>query len=113
MRQAGIIAAAGLHALDHHVERLAQDHDHARLLAERLAAIPGVTVVGTVQTNMVFISLAPELGPRLKPWLRERGMLINLGPVIRLVTHLDVSRDDMVRFADAVGMFMQEQGAKT
>ena len=112
MRQAGIIAAAGLHALDRHVERLAQDHDHARLLAERLAAIPGVTVVGTVQTNMVFISLAPELGPRLKPWLRERSMLINLGPVIRLVTHLDVSRDDMVRFADAVGMFMQEQGVK-
>ena len=46
-------------------------------------------------------------------WLRERGMLINLGPVIRLVTHLDVSRDDMVRFADAVGMFMQQQGEKS
>lgn len=108
MRQAGIIAAAGLHALDHHVERLAEDHENARLLARELAAIPGVSVVGTVQTNMVFISVAPELGPSLKAWLRERGMFINLGSVIRLVTHLDVVRDDIVRFSSAVGTFMQQ-----
>jgi threonine aldolase len=108
MRQAGMMAAAGLHALDHHVERLAQDHDNARLLAQKLAAIPGVSIPGAVQTNMVFMSVAPELGPALKSWLHARGMLIHVGPVIRLVTHLDVSRDDMALFADAVGTFMQQ-----
>ncbi len=109
MRQAGVMAAAGLYALDHHVDRLAEDHDNARLLAQKLAAIPGVSVdPAAVQTNMVFLSIAPELGPALKAWLQERGMMISLGPVIRLVTHLDVSRDDVTAFADAVGKFLQQ-----
>ncbi len=109
MRQAGVMAAAGLYALDHHVDRLAEDHDNARLLAQKLAAIPGVSVdPAAVQTNMVFLSVAPELGPALKAWLQERGMMISLGPVIRLVTHLDVSRDDVTAFADAVGKFVQQ-----
>lgn len=109
MRQAGVMAAAGLYALDNHVDRLAEDHDNAKALAQKLASIPGVSVdPGAVQTNMVFMSIAPDLGPALKAWLQERGMMISLGPVIRLVTHLDVSRDDVTAFADAVGKFLQQ-----
>lgn len=110
MRQAGVMAAAGIYALQHHVDRLAEDHDNARLLAERLAAIPAVKVdPALVQTNMVFLSVPDESGSDLKAWLAERGMQISLGPVIRLVTHLDVSRDDMAAFADAVGQFFRER----
>jgi threonine aldolase len=107
MRQAGVMAAAGLYALDHHVERLAEDHENARVLAQRLAEIPGVRVdLDLVQTNMVFMHVAPELAPALKAWLQERGMMLSLGPVIRLVTHLDVSRGDVLAFADAVAQFI-------
>jgi threonine aldolase len=108
MRQAGVMAAAGLYALEHHVERLAEDHENARFLAERLAAIPGVQVdPAQVQTNMVFMTVPMAAGPQLKAWLAERGMQISLGPVIRMVTHLDVNRDDMAAFADAVAAFFQ------
>lgn len=106
MRQAGLMAAAGLYALEHHVERLADDHANARALAERLATIPGITVdLGLVQTNMAFMQVPLDAGPALKDFLAARGMRISLGPVIRLVTHLDVDRADMDAFADAVGEF--------
>jgi threonine aldolase len=107
MRQAGVMAAAGLYALDHHVERLADDHDNARHLARLLSMIPGVSVdLALVQTNMVFMQVVPALAPGLKAFLAEQGMLISLGPVIRLVTHLDVTRADMDAFAGAVGEFL-------
>jgi threonine aldolase len=106
MRQAGLMAAAGLHALDHHVERLAEDHDNAALLAQRLAQVPGVGVdPAAVQTNMVFMTVPGVWGAPFKAFLAERGMLISLGPVTRLVTHLDVSREDMHAFADAVAEY--------
>jgi threonine aldolase len=109
MRQAGVMAAAGLYALEHHVDRLAEDHDNARYLAGRLADIPGVrTDPAMVQTNMVFMTIPLAAGPQLKAWLAERGMQISLGPVIRMVTHLDVDRDDMSAFADAVAAFFRE-----
>ncbi|WP_082623872.1 threonine aldolase family protein [Nocardioides sp. Soil805] len=94
MRQVGILAAAGLHALDHHVERLADDHAHARLLAEACGVDPA-----TVDTNIVvverddaarFVARAAEEGVRVAP----------VGPrAVRLVTHLDVSTDDARRAA--------------
>jgi threonine aldolase len=106
MRQAGLMAAAGLYALDHHVERLAEDHDNARLLAQRLAGIPGVGVdPAAVQTNMVFMTVPEHWGAEFRAFLAQRGMLISLGAVIRLVTHLDVSREDMLAFAEAVGEY--------
>ncbi|KQY63946.1 MULTISPECIES: threonine aldolase family protein [unclassified Nocardioides] len=94
MRQVGILAAAGIHALDHHVERLAEDHDNARLLAEALGVDPA-----TVHTNIVvvdredaaaFVAAAGESGVRISA----------VGPTaVRLVTHLDVSRQDAERAA--------------
>ncbi|RMG15283.1 MAG: aminotransferase class I/II-fold pyridoxal phosphate-dependent enzyme [Deltaproteobacteria bacterium] len=100
MRQAGILAAAGLYALDHHVERLAEDHARARRLAEGLAALPGLDVdVAAVQTNIVFVEVtAPGLdAPTLEAQLRERGVAVGaVGPRrLRLVTHLDIGDRDL------------------
>jgi threonine aldolase len=90
MRQAGVLAAAALHALDHHVERLAFDHTHARQLAEGLAGLPGVTVQPP-QTNIVFLDLAPEKAPGAVERLKAAGVLATGLYRLRLVTHLDVS----------------------
>ncbi len=96
MRQAGIIAAAGIVALQQHVQRLREDHDNARLLAEGLCGIQGLGVdPGAVQTNMVFVPAPGDLGPWLKQHLRARGVLISAGDPVRLVTHLDVSTTDI------------------
>lgn len=94
MRQTGILAAAGLHALDHHVDRLADDHEHARILAEAV----GVDPAG-VETNIVVFP-HPD-APGLVERAREQRVLISaVGPrTVRLVTHLDVSRADVDRAA--------------
>lgn len=94
MRQAGILAAAGLHALDHHVERLAEDHANAKRLAEAIAEIPELSVdPGLVETNMVFFEVEEGLdATKLCAALKERD--ITMGAMgerrIRAVTHLDV-----------------------
>jgi threonine aldolase len=89
MRQVGILAAAGLHALDHHVERLADDHGNARLLAEACGLDPE-----TVETNIVVVPR--DDAAEFVAGAREGGVLISpVGPTaVRIVTHLDVSRDD-------------------
>ncbi|MBL8305602.1 MAG: low-specificity L-threonine aldolase [Rubrivivax sp.] len=96
LRQAGILAAAALHALDHHVERLAEDHANARTLAAGLQGLPGVTVQ-LPQTNIVFIDLAPERAPGVVERLAEHGVLCTGLYRLRLVTHLDVQADDIQR----------------
>jgi threonine aldolase len=107
MRQVGIFAAAADHALDHHLGRLAEDHANARLLAERLAAAPGVELdLATVQTNIVVARLgsdAPEAATMVAR-ARDAGVLIvALGPrTIRAVTHLDVTRTEVTRAADVL-----------
>jgi threonine aldolase len=97
MRQVGILAAAGRYALEHHVERLAEDHDHARLLAERLGVDPA-----TVETNMVVVDDVPA--PAVAAAAKAQGVLI--GQVsdrrIRLVTHLDVDRAGIDRAAKVI-----------
>jgi threonine aldolase len=90
MRQAGVLAAAALHALDHHVERLAEDHANARRLAEGLAGLPGVSVEPP-HTNIVFVDLVPEKAPGAVERLRAAGVLCTGLYRLRLVTHLDVS----------------------
>ena len=106
MRQAGILAAAGIHALQHNVDRLAVDHANARRLAARLAQIEGVEVdPAGVQTNMVFASVAPDRAEPLRAFLRARGMFVHAGNPLRLVTHLDVDAADIEAFADAVSAF--------
>jgi threonine aldolase len=98
MRQVGILAAAGLYALDHHVERLAEDHEHARLLAEAC----GVDPAG-VETNIV-VAPRPD-APAFVAAAREAGVLISaVGPqAVRIVTHLDVSKADAERAAAVLG----------
>lgn len=107
MRQSGIIAAAGLYALDHHVERLAEDHDNARRLAAALAEIPGVAVdPAKIETNIVYFDVTKPgwTAPRLMEAARARGVGIGaFGPqTIRVVTHLDVTREDMDAAAAAL-----------
>ncbi len=98
MRQVGVLAAAGLHALDNHIDRLADDHSNAARLAEGLGNIDGVTVAGQA-TNMVFIAVDGDV-PDLQAQLLERGIrtLITPSPrrsIARLVCHLDVTADDV------------------
>ena len=109
MRQAGLMAAAGIHALEHNVERLAEDHANARLLAEVLQDIPGAQVdVSAVQTNMVYMHIRPEMAMPMRDWLAARGMRVNAGTVVRLVTHLDVDAADVQAFAAAVRTFFEQ-----
>lgn len=96
MRQAGILAAAGIVALQDHVDRLREDHANASLLAEKLSALDEVFVDPEgVQTNMVFVGLRQGEPAALQAHLREKGVLINSGNPIRMVTHLDVSQKDI------------------
>jgi threonine aldolase len=110
MRQAGLLAAAALHALDHHVERLAEDHALARRLAEGLAAIPGLRVE-TPQTNIVFVDLegdAAARGTGLIEHLKTQGVLATGLYRLRFVTHLDVDAAGVDRAVAAVrGFFAQ------
>jgi threonine aldolase len=112
MRQSGILAAAGLHALDHHVADLAEDHANARLIAEHLAGLPGVTLdLATVETNIIVFRLTPDLpdAPTLATRARDAGVLISaLGPrTVRAVTHRDVSREDCRRAADLIATIIE------
>lgn len=99
MRQAGIMAAACLHALDHHVERLAEDHDNARRLAEGLAELPGVALdLASVETNIVMFDVPDAV--RFAEEMESRGILVGAmaehgmgsSQQVRAVTHLDVDR---------------------
>ena len=106
MRQAGIIAAGALHALEHHVERLAEDHAHAQVLAEAFEETDGFALEsGPVETNLVWVAVDPALGTaaEVAAYLRSRGILVAaLGSqVIRACTHLDVTADD-VEYAASV-----------
>ena len=96
-RQAGLLAAMATHALDHHVERLADDHRRARELAEGLRALPGVEVE-TPQTNLVFITVPTAAVATLAEYLLARGIRIpGGGPRLRLVTHLDIDDAGLAR----------------
>jgi threonine aldolase len=106
MRQVGVLAAAGLLALEHMVERLAEDHANARLIAEGVAELPGVAIdPEAVQTNIVIFELgagAPSAA-ELSAGLKARGVLANpIGPrQLRMVTHNDVGRDDCLAAVEA------------
>lgn len=104
MRQAGILAAGGLYAIEHHVERLAEDHEHARELARALVEA-GLDVVEP-ETNIVLITLGegrPDAAT-LADRCRERGVLVSAfgAGLIRLVTHMDVDRKDCARAAETI-----------
>jgi threonine aldolase len=107
MRQAGVLAAAALHALDHHVNRLAEDHRHARVIAQAVADTPGLRLTPPeVDSNIVIFQVDPDLGTaqELADALKARGVLViaTAPQTIRAVTHLDVSAAQAERAADLV-----------
>jgi len=109
MRQAGIIAAAGIYALAHNVERLAEDHQHAKLLAERISSARGLRLnPQEVETNIFFLQLDPTEAsldaPGLQRALRAHDVLANAVDQysMRLVTHLDVTRAQVEQAAHAI-----------
>ena len=106
MRQAGLLAAAALHALDHHVDRLAIDHANAKRLADGLVRIPGITVVPP-DTNIVFADVEDGRGAALLAHLESRGVLATGLIGLRFVTHLDVDAQGIDRAIAAVAGFMQ------
>ena len=112
MRQSGILAAAGLYALDHNLPRLAEDHANARLIAERLADLPGVELdLATVQSNIVIFRMKPSapdartIVARAEP----EGVLVSAFGVrtVRAVTHLDVNADQCSRAAELLARVIE------
>ncbi len=101
MRQAGVLAAAGLYALEHNIARLKEDHDHAKRLAQSLTQIPTVTLdLASVETNILFFDVKSSRAPTdLVAALKAEGLLINAvgGNSYRAVTHLDVSAENIER----------------
>ena len=117
MRQVGVLAAAALYALDHHVERLAEDHENARRLGEVLASLPGVSIdPRSIETNIVIFDVSERVGPAkaICDALRVEGVwMMAIAPQrIRAVTHLDVSRTDIDRAATILqGLFKKRAAA--
>jgi threonine aldolase len=96
MRQAGILAAAGIYALDHNIERLADDHRRAQQLTEALRAIPSIRVDGKSGiTNMVFVDVPEVQLPVLHKAAQERNIILPAGQPLRLVTHLNIDDSDI------------------
>ena len=108
MRQAGILAAAGRYAIEHNIQRLAEDHENARQLAEKLAQIKGVDVdVGKVDTNMIYMFLPEGKQGELQAFLRARHIIISPAKKgFRLVLHKDIPATQTDRLAKGVAAFM-------
>jgi threonine aldolase len=104
-RQAGVLAACGLYALEHNIDRLTEDHANAKRLAEGLNAVDGLSVYNA--TNMVFMRMDEALISPLADYLAQRNILISRQvPEVRLVTHLDISRDDIETMLKALADYM-------
>ena len=107
MRQAGVIAAAGLYALKNNVDRLAEDHDNAKSLARGLSELDELDVrYPGNQTNMVFVNLGGIESGDLTEFLAERGIAIKCNGTVRLVTHLDIRASDIHRVVAAFKAYL-------
>lgn len=107
MRQVGVVAAAALYALDHHIDRLADDHRNARLIAQAIADTPGLRLdPPQVETNLIWFEVDPEIttARAVAAALQQRGVLVHVaGPcTLRACTHLDVSAAQAERAAEAI-----------
>jgi threonine aldolase len=107
MRQAGILAAAALYALEHHIDRLAEDHRNARTIAQAVADAPGLRLdPPDIETNILYFHIDRELGTakEVAAALKQKGVLVHpTGPQsVRVVTHLDVSADQAARAAETI-----------
>ena len=106
MRQAGILAAAGLYALHNNVNRLALDHEHAAILSEGLRRFDQLQVSeDPAQTNMVFMTMAADTAQQMAAFLQKKNILISAGKTTRLVTHLDISRGDITTILEQIEQF--------
>ena len=109
MRQAGIIAAAGIYALENNIERLAEDHKKAEYLAEGLKNINGISLnPATAQTNMVHMEMDEQIAKELEDYLRTKDIFIWSGASTRLVTHMDLSEDDIRKTVDYIRSFFKK-----
>ncbi len=115
MRQSGLLAAAALHALDHHVERLIDDHDNARRLADGISGVRGLSIPMPVATNMVFVDVAPTLGTAaaLCEALQREGLLVlpTAPQRLRAVTHLDAPRTAIERAISIIAAATRQAAA--
>ena len=102
MRQAGVIAASGIYALQHHVQRLAEDHAHAERLGEAIKGLKQIRLASPVETNMVMLDPASVDISVLAAYLKDRGILLT---VPRLVTHLDITSADIDSIIEALHAF--------
>ena len=109
MRQSGFLAAACLYALEHHVERLAEDHLNAERLAKGLADLEEVEVTARA-TNMVFARIPADHCTLLEAYLAEHGVLAEVEPEARFVTHLDVAPEDIDAFVGVVKRYFASCG---
>jgi len=110
MRQAGILAAAGIYALENNIARLTEDHQNAALLAKGLRECQQLDVeYGESQTNMVFFKTPPDLAKKLADHLQTRNILISAGTVTRLVTHLDITEEDVTTTVQEIRSFLADQ----
>lgn len=110
MRQAGILAAAGLYALEHNIERLADDHANAANLSRGLARIAQLKVA-TPQTNIFYIEVPPAAVDALRATLARERIRATVGRHTRLVTHIDVSAADVERIIDVFTTFFKDQAS--
>ena len=112
MRQAGVIAAGALYALEHHVDRLAEDHTHAGILADAVEVAEGLELHSRPDTNIVFFDVDSALGEAadfVAALQREGVYMLALGPgMVRAVTHLDVSAEQIRRAAEVIPRVAQE-----
>ena len=111
MRQSGLLAAGCLYALDHHVERLAEDHNNAARLARGLAQIGEISVLSQA-TNMVFVQFPQQHCAPLEAWLKERGILTQMLYASRFATHLDLTSADIDSFIAAVKTYFSQSGGR-
>ena len=97
MRQVGIVAAAGIYALDNMIQRLQEDHQNAKKLAQGLAELPGITVnPQDVHTNIIYFQIPPGTGQTIAQNLKKHGILVNPGdPTMRMVTHHGITTEDI------------------
>lgn len=105
LRQWGLMASAGMYALRHNVDRLAEDHENARALARRLSSIEGIDIdMSAIETNMVWLSFPHDTD--IVSYMSDLGILLKSGNPMRLICHLDYSGDDCDRVIDAFASYL-------
>jgi len=112
MRQSGILAAAGIYAFTHHVDRMAEDHRRAKWLADALSGLDGVKIdLATVETNMLFVTLDERIPvEQMAGFMADQGIILSAGRTTRIVTHLDIDDAACDALKQAMADFISRYG---